>query len=102
MTGRPTLRRWREILRYDVRDHHALERLVRRYWHLFGGADRRTLSRMGVDGWPRVARYLRWEIRNYYRPDLEPIAFKYRDPAARAMRRVFTPDAYMSHKRETR
>lgn len=92
---------WRDFLRWEVRTPQDLARAVLdTHAHLFHDDDRRMLSRVGPDGWPRVLRWIRREDLIYYPRDNrpEPGAPNYADPAALVMRRVWTPNAFMAHR----
>ena len=82
-------RRWRELLE-DCRDHHDLRKLCDRHAYLFSRDDRKWITASGVDGWPRIMRLLRQEIRAWRgQPhDLNPDAT---DRAYAAVRRIWRP-----------
>lgn len=96
------VRTWREFVHHRVRDHQELEKAVLRdYRHLFTPKDLRVIAAAGCDAWPRIYRWFKREYRIYYPWDdsPEPPPPNYRDPAAKAMRRVFTPSTFLPPER---
>jgi hypothetical protein len=94
---------WRDRL-YAVRDGYELERLVRRFAHLFDGEDRRTLKLIHCDEWEQVWYGVRQELRRDYAEHFDPTApcFDTKRRLFHPIRRILMPGALMASSKAAR